>query len=488
MNNLTIKISSFLFFLLITIIACNETPEKPKTEDPPPKPALTVNQFVPDPMPATLSTGDVFPTDSTLVNTWVLNSEIDPNNLETNENIIKHGWGIWQALTTITPEKHDGQALRRFETWYTPDDIIAAYSLQKQNEEAQLVHVDRNRGQLTHFNQFIHGKINPEPSDAGVVGFVKYDPVAAEHLYKNKLFMQSVLNGYKKEGAIGAIPEFPLGGISLKPVFVTLDSIDSTTGNYIIAVWPGEMGNNERSWGPADWKNTVQITIDGATDPSNRIFSINDFIHFKVDAKQAAGIKNNPQIPGENPKAGDYAVLVGMHVTSKENVRWTWQTFWWSENPDQPFIPSSPYIARLRKAANLDHAASHYAMAVAYNMVQPAQPNTGGSNQNVSSIYAYNPYLEADFSSGQTFAAGNKVVADTYGPDYAKINGQLNSWGMQTNCMSCHIGATVEGGAGYLADQYVDMKAPYFVNTVTLDFAWSIQGNMVDDNGKKINN
>lgn len=488
MNNITIKVCSLLLFLFVLIVACN--PDKPKPDpDPTPEPiTLVANQFAAVGMPNTLSTGEPFPTDSTVVNGWVKQSQIDGNNLESNEDIIRHGWGIWSALTEVTKETHDNQPLRRFETWYTPQDIIDAYDIKKQNDKAQLVHVNRNRGDLMHFNQFNHGQDKPVISDAGVVGFVKYDPRAAEYLYENKLFFKSVLESYKKEGELAAIPEFPLGGVSLKPVFVTLDSINPTTGNYSLQVWPGEQGDNQRSWGRTAWNNAVDVTIDGAADPTNGIYSINDFIHFKIDSAQAAAIKNNPQLTGEAPKAGDYAVLVGMHVSSKENVRWTWQTFWWSANPDDPYIPSSGLTASLRSEAQLDPAASHYAMAIAYNMVQKAQPNSSDNptvNNDNKSIYAYNPYLEAGFSDG-TFAAGNQVVSDAYGPDYAKVQGNLNNWGMQTNCMSCHIQAAVQGGAGYLADQYVDMQAPYFKSTVTLDFAWSIQGNMIDDKGNPI--
>jgi hypothetical protein len=33
--------------------------------------------------------------------------------------------------------------------------------------------------------------------------------------------------------------------------------------------------------------------------------------------------------------AGDYAILVAMHITTNEDPKWTWETFWW--NYDQPF-------------------------------------------------------------------------------------------------------------------------------------------------------
>ena len=51
-------------------------------------------------------------------------------------------------------------------------------------------------------------------------------------------------------------------------------------------------------------------------------------------------------------------------------------------------------------------------------------------------------------------------------------------YGIQTNCMTCHALATVEG-VGYSTDQYIDMKdMSLFKNQVQLDFAWSIQGNI----------
>jgi hypothetical protein len=53
--------------------------------------------------------------------------------------------------------------------------------------------------------------------------------------------------------------------------------------------------------------------------------------------------------------------------------------------------------------------------------------------------------------------------------------------------MSCHGQARIYDVAVkedafqyYAADQYYDMNAPYFKNTVVLDFAWSIQGNLIN--------
>ncbi len=36
-----------------------------------------------------------------------------------------HGWGIWTALTSETDQVIDGQKIRVFETWYTPQELTA---------------------------------------------------------------------------------------------------------------------------------------------------------------------------------------------------------------------------------------------------------------------------------------------------------------------------------------------------------------------------
>src|ERR1017187_1637673 len=37
------------------------------------------------------------------------------------ENMNLHGWGLWTALTMETAQVDNGQKLRVFETWFTPD-------------------------------------------------------------------------------------------------------------------------------------------------------------------------------------------------------------------------------------------------------------------------------------------------------------------------------------------------------------------------------
>lgn len=131
--------------------------------------------------------------------------------------------------------------------------------------------------------------------------------------------------------------------------------------------------------------------------------------------------------------AGQLAILVAMHVTTKEISNWTWQTFYWVPNPDQVGRPSSALAAQVRPK-ELKGAAGHYALYAGCAMVILNQPITGGTNKGVSVLFSYNPYLEGGFSGLGTGPNNAFQVASPL------IKGQ--PFGVQTNCMTCHALAT----------------------------------------------
>jgi hypothetical protein len=500
----------------LMLLACN--PQKSKKEEK----AVAFVPITAVPMPSTLASGQKFPTDSTTINNWVKNS-IVINNLETNEDIITHGWDIWDALNATTGQENNGQPLRRFETWYTPGDIITALRSKDSDSNFKLEDVNRaHTGHLEPPHQHQHG--NMDVTNADVLGFVKCDPSSANHIYDKELYYFEVLKSMIKPGKIANIPAFPASSVLIKPVFQVLTDTSTVKigeGKYQLPVWPGYHNQVPmadviaKGFGPSSWENEITITIEGTTDKAKRIFSIDDFIHFKIDEAQAKALKGTNFITKGTPEAGQYAVLVGMHVNTRENRRWTWQTFWWSENPDAPHSPSSSLIAS-KKPASLDAAAKHYSMALAYNMISPNQPNNGGSNSVTikefikESVYAFNPYLEAGFNAA-TFdvapspktkntrnnSGANDSIRKYYSEGYQKVGavrisekiyegGKLNRVGIETNCMSCHGQArlydvpTIKDAFQYYAtDQYYELDAPYFKNTVVLDFACSVQGNLI---------
>src|SRR5262249_35862879 len=59
------------------------------------------------------------------------------------------------------------------------------------------------------------------------------------------------------------------------------------------------------------------------------------FYSFQMNADEATSF-NNAQPGGGGAAAGDYAVLVAMHVNTKEIPFWTWQTFYWQPGVDTP--------------------------------------------------------------------------------------------------------------------------------------------------------
>lgn len=477
MKSKTLFISMvFIAIFLFTFCDVKDKPEEPTI-------TTATSDFKAIEIGSVLPFDTHFPTDSNTINSWVANSTVN-GGTETNTNMIQHGWAIWRGLTKKTTEKGNGQNLRTFETWYTPTDIINALDSQQTNTTLGLGSMIRTHtGHLEEPSQNIHAGLQ---DDDDVTAFVKLNPIAANFVYDQKLLYTETLNNLVTKGEVSNIPDLPNGSILLKPVFQLMDK--AADGRHSIQTWPGEPASGtDQTWGSDQWKDSVFISITEPTNEAEALFNIEDFIYFQLDAEQASQFNLANET---NAVAGDYVVLVGMHVTTREIKRWTWQTFWWSKNPNDAYKPSSPQIASIREGANLDRGANHYAMAIAYNMVQPALPyyrdgETDKALKTGQSVYAYNPYLEAGFNDS-TFMEGNAYFETNGYP--LTIGGKKNAWGMQTNCMSCHGQASHSNIPGakthYLADAYFGLEDKYFVSTVRTDFSWALAIKNVPKNKK----
>jgi hypothetical protein len=268
---------------------------------------------------------------------------------------------------------------------------------------------------------------------------------------------------------------------------------------YMLRVWPGPppltFNQTKQLWEskafpPQIWGQCVWIDVQGtgntgaavdttcAQNGSSRTaastYGIDQFIHFQM-TKADADLANANAQGGPSVSEGDFTILTGMHATSREITRWTWQTYWWTNTPDNPTAPSSPSIAANRPS-QLTGAPRHYAQCAGYEEVVPPQPASGGSNTG-QTVYCYNPYLEAQFSVG--------ILPDSQ-PGMTTRNGQAvktaNNVGMQTNCMSCHEQASfapipVRTAPQYTGARYVDLNGPTFNGVLKVDFLWSIPGN-----------
>jgi hypothetical protein len=432
----------------------------------------------------------VFPTSETTLNGWIYGAD--------QTSIVRHAWGIWAGLTQVMGAV-DGVPARAFETWATPSNMIFRSSQGGLQAAAANAVIQRPHLQLEVPRQFRNAKrlaplmkaaaARATDGDTNIFVSVAYNPPAARHAIANRLFFQDTLDTYLARG-YAEVPNFPVNSVTIKPVYKVVPQ-NPPGGIYTFPGWPGTPVP-ARTFPEQDWNACVYLDVKGTGPSGNSIdagckgrnpsntFHLDDFIHQTVSAADAAYLTQQLAV---TVSPGDHVILVGMHVTSREIKRWAWQTFWWSANADQPYAPSSAEIAALRPAPYLDAASRHYAMAVAYQMVAPAQPITGGKSVG-ESVIAYNPHLEAGFDPS-TFQI------------LRPINGQVvNKFGVQTNCMTCHNLAMynprtdyrVNEGANretpYGSDYYMSISDPVFNGSLKLDFAWSILGSLQLDGSK----
>jgi hypothetical protein len=438
-----------------------------------------------------------FPKSETQINAWIYGNDLS--------NIYKHAWGIWDGLTSPVGNV-DGVPVRAFETWNTPTNILSQIgNLAKSSSmqsSSQSLHPAKLKLELKPPKRFnkrrfkSKKKVNTKgDGDTSIAVSVAFNPPGARHLIINKLLLESTLKRYLKEGYT-EIPNYPLNTIVVKPVYKIITSKNAPNGIYTFPGWPGTP-SPAKTFSEKDWGSCVYVDIKKSGPGGNSIdkgckkqsrantFHLNNFIHQKINKEDAQYLTDQLGLNELGKvEAGDYAILVGMHVTTREIKRWTWQTFWWSANPDNPYLPSSNDIASYRPKT-MGKAPRHYAMSVAYQMVSPAQPIIGGENSG-SPVIGYNPHLEAGFDPA-TFQI-IRAINGANGPI-------IHEYGVQTNCMSCHNLAMYNPKTNYVVDQGANTEKPYgtdfymsitdevFNNSLKLDFSWAILGNLKLNDG-----
>jgi len=334
------KITKTLLLILglfAIIYSCSDTSKTIKPED----------------FPTHLGIKDFnFPEDSTKIYGWLEKQD--------TTSIVSHAWGIWAGLTEPTKQKYNGQTLLVFETWMGVQEL-AAMSAQGQVSSD----VDKtNRTQLSIPKQFVHGRLfagQKVDTNFTVLETVSYDPSAAHFATSNKLFNQSVLNGYTVKNGIGAVPEFPNTSITTKPTYYA--GVPSKNGLIRVPVWVSP--NPAKAYKYTEWQEWVYADVNNKQEPNKKLVpvttsnptqeqidaatcNVNDFINYKID-RVGADYLNSHQDVGTTPSRqfveGDYVLLVAMHVTTKEFKNWTWQTYFWCpEDSDQKF---SVYLINL---------------------------------------------------------------------------------------------------------------------------------------------
>ena len=455
-----------------------------------PSPLLGVD--LPDPQIPNYS----FPEDETTVLGWVNGSP------EQTAQIYLHGWGLWTSLTMPSGVPAFGLPNAPvFLTWITKEELVA-FS-QRSGARAARDSIPRKLAlgtprQLLRFGLGGRAKSGLLPKPLAVGGgvvapdtsdleTVAYDPTAATAILGGGLFRLSTLTALNA-GHAAQIPVLPDTAVALKPVYKAITPANLINGRYyVMPAWTGTPpvtlqiqlnGYPETSWPGFIYVDTqnpgrststgFDATGAGPVDSPNAVYGLGDFVSIPITA---ANRDQFQVLTGDKQLlAGDFLILMAMHVTTRETTEWTWQTFFWTQNPAQPPLPSGSDIAAARPA-QLAGPASHYAASFAYQMVAPNQPINGGQSVGLP-VVGYNPYLEAEFP--RSIFGLTRAIISSDGSSF------LGTTGVQSNCMTCHAAASVvfpgaaANAASYAADFYLSRDDPYFANTVQTDFLWSI--------------
>lgn len=308
--------------------------------------------------------------------------------------------------------------------------------------------------------------------DVMVAGVIYNDP-AYQWIRNKSLYQTATLQGLlppaNQNREMAAMPS---GSIVLKPMLWPIkqsgytalpvwddrkDDFGRYTGFEIQSQWPRAMAVTPQS---ASQIATVDVTfLHGVTTKAGgklgpntykqaRTVGIEQFYHFKPDlasldpCDQAILDASAYYAYGQPFKQGDYLALIAMHIMTKEQPDWTFQSVWWSDRAG-----TGPYAADRPSNPAAKGPWRNYLMASTYGWRDVAQP----ANWPI----AYNPYIE--------LAAAHPI---------------------DTNCMNCHKRAAWPEGdnaGSYLRDggpsalqafRYQDQ--PIFNGLIGVDSLWSI--------------
>ncbi len=420
--------------------------------------ALAQNVVVPQPIP----NGFNFPTDAATINGWINNGD--------TAAMRGHAWSLWAGMTT--PASQPGVSLPVWETWYGSNDVFPqSQGLVALGPQALLAPHPRVLNSFVSPAQFRHVKtLAAVPPPANIVSFNKFDPEAATFIvtpqggpgggtftYNSGASLNSLNQAWPQNttGQNRAINEFPARAIETKPVF----SLVKATGLTPQPLWQGPAGaTNSTNPTPNTWTTCVLIDPNGSgplrqataaeidikmevapTACTTFLYGPLSLLYsFKMDATEAAAFTQAQGVPAS---AGDYAVLVAMHVNTKEIPFWTWQTFYWQPGADTPNgFPGS----KSNQPSNIAAPWNNYAMCANYN--QTVKPG------NATMDVCFNPYLET--SPG--------IPA-----------------GITSNCMSCHgtalVGPNPNYPSAYAApiDFFGDQNI-FNAQSTHADFSWAV--------------
>jgi hypothetical protein len=358
----------------------------------------------------------------------------------------------------------------------------------------------------------VHMQSNGDIMVAGVI----YNPAAIKNILGTNLYNAVNLNNQlpsSPTSAPNAIPWFPTSSIVLKPMFWPVQK----GGFTALPVWdwdahkPGSPADGKYAgyeiqplWdhavaitdlpnpktpptirylygvydsdgknliGPVTYNNTAQIS-----PPAFQVVSINDFYHRQLNATELSQLSTCDRALLDASaywaynrafQPGDYIVLVAMHIMTKEQQDWTFQSLWY--HPDADKSDTCRYC-QSRPTNLTDKTFRHYLLTTTYGVTQQSPQGHSNYYRPPNTLpnapiwpVAYNPYIE--------LAASHPIT---------------------TNCMNCHHraawppflpGKPDEGRqSSYLQEsppnpnplEVFQENNPIFNGLLTLDSMWAV--------------
>lgn len=319
-------------------------------------------------------------------------------------------------------------------------------------------------------DQLVDGPTFQNNGDIMVAGVI-YNGPAYQWIRSRQLYLAANLNHQVPTPPGQAeISEMPAGSIILKPMMWPVPA----TGYTALPLWDDAASDHGTYAGfeiQNMWPRAAALTVHGTSQIATvdvtylhgvrthagaplgpityrgaHVAPIDQFYHF--DFPTLAGMapcdraildQSAYWAYGRPFAAGDRLAIVAMHVMTKEQPAWAFQSVWWHDRPNAgPYAANRPNIPIARAPGPW----RHYLMASTYGFV--ARPGQWP--------VAYNPYIE--------LAADHPI---------------------RTNCMNCHHRAAWPGPkASYEAANGPSALAIYALNNPTfngllkVDSIWSI--------------
>ena len=369
--------------------------------------------------------------------------------------IRRHAWDIWESITHSTLFNQP-----IWQTWYSGYELFED-STNETRAKARGVHglVQFERRVIPRGRRAPRLPRSPDgiPFDLAerTFAFNRFTQSAAQFIWKNRLNQGNTLRDTLNALVANGTP------IASQQVLTSPDSTDASqfviktvfqfvSGTELTAVpyWAGDDTTfvyDTLNPVPSRWRQAVALdplnkyksgdsvlmVVNNEPPRKLRVAHLDEFYSIKITPADSVHFSHFGPINGDfigvandtsaqavymAMRPGNIGLLMAMHVTGKEIPNWTWQSFWWANNPNNTYYGHD-------RPVSIKTPWNHYNMTAGYAM----------THANGSRLIAFNPYLETSLEG--------KI------PDTVATRSDSLSWtGVITNCMACHRRAAIGWG------------------------------------------